>query len=167
MKKESIRIPGKAPFVFVATVSGMIILTFMVLAVIYLLRGGFLTAAALVGTSALLVCYIRSEIRMNGDYYLMDDRGIQVIRDWKEVSQIPWEEITGLATTYAVYRGKERLHYELCAKKMQGDVCVEDKRITFPLPLSPYKQAQINKYVRHLYREMKVKGESRPHSLNR
>ena len=34
MKKESIRIPGKAPFVFVATVSGMIILTFMVLAVI-------------------------------------------------------------------------------------------------------------------------------------
>lgn len=139
MKRENIRIPGKAARIFVITALGIGVCIFLAVTVTYILKQDFLTATFAAIATIMFGGGLRFAKQTNDDYYFIDDTEIQIRRNGKKLESVQWEDLTGISIEYAPYKGNEWLHFVLCAQKMCGDECIEDKRISIPSPVSRSK----------------------------
>ena len=106
MKKPSICIPHPAEFWFVVIFLGCGACAFLILALICALRGDLLNVILCFVAVALFIAGVRFEVRMNGDFYRIDEDAIHIYRDWRESGSLRWDELTSLALRRGQYRGK-------------------------------------------------------------
>ena len=141
MKKPSICIPHPAEFWFVVIFLGCGACAFLILALICALRCDLLNVILCFVAVALFIAGVRFEVRMNGDFYRIDEDAIHIYRDWRESGSLRWDELTSLALRRGQYRGKPGRFLEAGVQVIKDGRCVEDRRVSIPMPDLPARNA--------------------------
>lgn len=148
MSSKYLRIPGVAIWMIemIVLVAGACL--FFITAGIFAFRGnGSVTALSLVAMF-LLAGGAKFEYSMNNDYYLVNDDGVKVIQGGRQIAMLRWEEFTDAAIRRMPHNGNVWFYLVLHARTERDGVCVQDRRISIPLPFSTRKRQRLFDYVR-------------------
>ena len=105
---------------------------------------------------------------MSGDFFRIDEEAIHIFRDWRETDCLRWDELTSLAIRPGQYRGKPARFLEAGVQVMKDGACVEDRRVSIPMPYFPAKDASfLLKCMRPMLAKLQFKDEDGPHRLER
>lgn len=148
MPRKDVRIPGAAVWMTVVVILGIGACFFLIVAGIFAFRGDYLTVVLSLVAMLLFAGGARFEINMNNDYYLINDDGVKVVRNGKQKAMIRWEEFTDAVMRSQPYNGKSWSYMELRAKKEMEGICIQDKRISIPMPVSMRKNQMLLDYIR-------------------
>lgn len=159
MSGKYLRIPGVAVWMAVVVILGAGACAFLIVAGVFAFRGDYLTAVLSLVATLLFVGGARFEINMNNDYYLINDDGVKVVRNGKQKAMIRWEEFTDAVMKSQPYNGRTWFYAELRAKKEKDGVCIQDKRISIPMPLSMRKNQMLLDYIRRAKLKIDYAGE--------
>ena len=166
MDKKAIRIPGIAVWMFVTIVLVAGACTFLVIAGIFALQQDYLTAVLSFVATLAFLGGARFEVKMNNDYYLINDDGVMVIRNGKKAAIIRWEEFTQASIRRAPYKGKRWMYLDLRAKKEKNGVCTEDNRLSIPMPFAARKLAGLSDYLHKSKLQIDYLGRDKTKEIN-
>lgn len=135
MDRKRMRIPGVA--VWAAVVAFLVggACCFLVIACIFAFRGDALTAVLSLVATAVLLGGARFEMRMNNDYYLIDDEGVIVVRDGKQTASLRWEEFTQASIRRAPIRERCGCIWTCAARSKRTALSSRKSGSACPCPL--------------------------------
>lgn len=166
MDKKGIRVPGIAVWMSVTIVLMLGACTFLVIAGIFAFRQDYLTAVLSIVATLIFLGGARFEVKMNDDYYLINDEGVIVIRNGKRTAMIRWEEFTQASFRRAPYKGEMWMYLDLRAVKERDGICVEDKRLSIPIPFSRRKQILLYAYFKNSKLEIDYSKKDKTEEIN-
>lgn len=148
MSSKYLRIPGITVWMIemVVLVAGACL--FFIAAGIFAFRTNYFAAVLSFVAMFLFAGGARFESSMNNDYYLINGNGVKVIQRGKQIAMLRWEEFTDAAIQRMSHNGNMWFYLVLHARMERGGVCVQDRRISIPLPFSTRKRQRLFDYVR-------------------